>query len=99
MFTTKPFFIFLYRKIDSANFSFTILDSPGHRDFVPNMIKGAAQADVALLVVPATEGEFESATSASAQTREHAVLLKALVSTSCLHTHVHVLIAVYTYRE
>lgn len=59
---------------------FTILDAPGHKDFVPNMIKGAAQADVALLVVPATAGEYETCMSAHAQTREHAILLKALVS-------------------
>ena len=57
---------------------FTILDAPGHNDFISEMIIGATQADVALLVIPAIEGEFESSISVNAQTREHAILLKAL---------------------
>ncbi|XP_071444801.1 eukaryotic peptide chain release factor GTP-binding subunit ERF3A [Hetaerina americana] len=55
---------------------FTILDAPGHKSFVPNMIGGAAQADLAVLVISARKGEFETGFEKGGQTREHAMLAK-----------------------
>lgn len=57
---------------------FTILDCPGHRNYVQNMISGAAQADVACLIVSAKPGEFEAGFEKDGQTREHAMLAKSL---------------------
>ncbi|KII94840.1 hypothetical protein PLICRDRAFT_169555 [Plicaturopsis crispa FD-325 SS-3] len=55
---------------------YTILDAPGHKTFVPSMITGAAQADVALLVISARKGEFETGFEKGGQTREHIMLVK-----------------------
>jgi len=55
---------------------FSILDAPGHKSFVPNMISGAAQADLAVLVISARKGEFETGFEKGGQTREHAMLVK-----------------------
>jgi len=55
---------------------FTLLDAPGHRCFVSNMIGGAAQADVGVLVISARKGEFETGFDRGGQTREHAMLAK-----------------------
>lgn len=53
---------------------YTILDAPGHKNYVPNMISGASQADVALLVISARRGEFDAGFNRGGQTREHALL-------------------------
>ncbi|CAF4072081.1 unnamed protein product [Rotaria sordida] len=55
---------------------FIILDAPGHKCFVPNMIGGASQADIAILVISARKGEFETGFERGGQTREHAMLVK-----------------------
>eukprot|EP00658_Telonema_sp_P-2_P034989 TRINITY_DN254_c0_g1_i10.p1 TRINITY_DN254_c0_g1~~TRINITY_DN254_c0_g1_i10.p1 ORF type:complete len:534 (+),score=230.30 TRINITY_DN254_c0_g1_i10:145-1602(+) len=65
-------------KFESARFMFTIIDAPGHRDFIKNMITGTSQADLAVLIVACGMGEFEAGYSKEGQTREHALLAHTL---------------------
>jgi peptide chain release factor subunit 3 len=70
-------------EVGRANFEtqkkrYTILDAPGHKNYVPNMIMGASQADVGILVISARRGEFETGFERGGQTREHAMLAKTL---------------------
>lgn len=63
-----------FQKFETKKYFFTIIDAPGHRDFVKNMITGASQADAAILVVSAKKGEYETGIGPGGQTREHLFL-------------------------
>ncbi len=67
-----------FQKFESAKYFFTLIDAPGHRDFIKNMITGASEADCAILVVSAKEGETDTAVAPGGQAREHAFLLRTL---------------------
>ncbi|MDO8427579.1 MAG: translation elongation factor EF-1 subunit alpha [Candidatus Diapherotrites archaeon] len=60
-----------YKKFSGQKYDFTIIDAPGHKDFVKNMITGTSQADAAVLVVSAKEG-------IQPQTKEHAFLAQVM---------------------
>jgi len=61
-------------KFETTKYYCTIIDAPGHRDFIKNMITGTSQADCAVLVIASGQGEFEAGISKTGQTREHALL-------------------------
>jgi len=65
-------------KFETPKYYFTIIDAPGHRDFIKNMITGTSQADVAVLVIASPTGEFEAGIAKNGQTREHALLAYTL---------------------
>ncbi len=65
-------------KFETKNHFFTVIDSPGHRDFIKNMITGASQADGAILFVSAKRGEYEAGMGPGGQTREHAFLARTM---------------------
>ncbi|CAH8439590.1 unnamed protein product [Schistosoma bovis] len=65
-------------KFDTNKYKVTVIDAPGHRDFIKNMITGTSQADCAMLIVAAGVGEFEAGISKNGQTREHALLAYTL---------------------
>ncbi|MCW4041235.1 MAG: translation elongation factor EF-1 subunit alpha [Candidatus Bathyarchaeota archaeon] len=65
-------------KFETKSHFFTVIDSPGHRDFIKNMITGASQADGAILFVSAKRGEYEAGMGPGGQTREHAFLAKTM---------------------
>jgi elongation factor 1-alpha len=67
-----------FMRFETKKYFFTIIDAPGHRDFVKNMITGASQADAAILVISAKKGEYEAGMSAEGQTREHIILAKTM---------------------
>ncbi len=67
-----------FYELETKKNVFTVIDAPGHRDFVKNMVTGASQADGAILMISAKRGEYEAGTNPGGQTREHAFLAKTL---------------------
>jgi elongation factor 1-alpha len=65
-------------KFETPKYLVTVIDAPGHRDFIKNMITGTSQADCAILIIDAGTGEFEAGISKDGQTREHALLAYTL---------------------
>jgi elongation factor 1-alpha len=65
-------------KFETKKYYFTIIDAPGHRDFIKNMITGTSQADCAILMIASGQGEFEAGYAKNGQTREHALLAYTL---------------------
>jgi elongation factor 1-alpha len=65
-------------KFETPKYYVTVIDAPGHRDFIKNMITGTSQADCAILIIAGGTGEFEAGISKDGQTREHALLAYTL---------------------
>jgi elongation factor 1-alpha len=65
-------------KFETDKYFYTIIDAPGHRDFVKNMITGTSQADAGLLIVSAKKGDYEAGIGPGGQTREHVFLMRTL---------------------
>jgi len=67
-----------FQKFETHKIFYTIIDAPGHRDFIKNMITGTSQADAAILTISAKKGEFEVGVGPGGQAREHAYLARTL---------------------
>ncbi len=67
-----------FQRFETPKYFWTLIDAPGHRDFIKNMITGASEADAAVVLVSGKKGETEVGIGAGGQTREHAFLLKTL---------------------
>ena len=67
-----------FQKFETKKYFYTLIDAPGHRDFIKNMITGASEADCSILVVSAKKGETEVGIGPGGQSREHAFLMKTL---------------------
>merc|ERR1719308_29848 len=65
-------------KFETGKYYVTIIDAPGHRDFIKNMITGTSQAECGVLIIASGTGEFEAGISKNGQTREHALLAYTL---------------------
>ncbi|CAD8190354.1 unnamed protein product [Paramecium octaurelia] len=66
------------QNFETNNYNYRVIDAPGHRDFIKNMITGTSQADAALLMISSAEGEFEYGISRNGQTNEHILLAYTL---------------------
>ena len=65
-------------KFETPKYNCTVIDAPGHRDFIKNMITGTSQANCGVLIIDSTPGGFEAGISKDGQTREHALLAYTL---------------------